>query len=192
MKESLYAAADIGATGIKMAAAVYDGRKLRIADTYSEPNLPKVKNGHEFAHIGHMLKTIRDGLALLEQELELDSPPLPELMERLIPRSAGPARALFQGCRESLDCLSREPFSQGWRRLTETLPGLDGETRRTLEPLGDVLGRCDWNEQRRRVDTICRRVDELRVRAEERQRRQGKVYRALGAAGGAFLVILLL
>ena len=27
MKESLYAAADIGATGIKMAAAVYDGRK---------------------------------------------------------------------------------------------------------------------------------------------------------------------
>lgn len=138
------------------------------------------------------LETIRDGLALLEQELELDSPPLPELMERLIPRSAGPARALFQGCRESLERLSWEPFSQGWRRLTETLPGLDGETRRTLEPLGDVLGRCDWSEQRRRVDAICRRVDELRVRAEERQHRQGKVYRALGAAGGAFLVILLL
>ena len=127
------------------------------------------------------LDALVDGLSLLEQELELDSPPLPELMERLIPRSAGPARALFQGCRESLERLSWEP-----------LPGLDGETRRTLEPLGDVLGRCDWNEQRRRVDTICRRVDELRVRAEERQRRQGKVYRALGAAGGAFLVILLL
>ncbi len=62
MKESLYAAADIGAIGIKMAAAVYDGRKLRIRDTYSEPNLPKVKDGHEFADIGHMLKTIRDGL----------------------------------------------------------------------------------------------------------------------------------
>ena len=138
------------------------------------------------------LDALVDGLSLLEQELELDSPPLPELMERLIPRSAGPARALFQGCRESLERLSWEPFSQGWRRLTETLPGLDGETRRTLEPLGDVLGRCDWNEQRRRVDAVCRRVDELRVRAEERQRRQGKVYRALGAAGGAFLVILLL
>ena len=65
MKESLYAAADIGATGIKMAAAVYDGRKLRIVDTYSEPNLPKVKDGHEFADIGHMLKTIRDGLGWL-------------------------------------------------------------------------------------------------------------------------------
>ena len=138
------------------------------------------------------LETIRDGLALLEQELELDCPPLPELMERLIPRSAGPARALFQGCQESLERLSWEPFPQGWRRLTETLPGLDGETRRTLEPLGDVLGRCDWNEQRRRVAAICRRVDELRVRAEERQRRQGKVYRALGAAGGAVVVILLL
>lgn len=65
MKESLYAAADIGATGIKMAAAVYDGRKLRIVDTYSEPNLPKVKDGHEFADTGHMLKTIRDGLGWL-------------------------------------------------------------------------------------------------------------------------------
>ena len=62
MKDSLYAAADIGATGIKMAAAVYDGSRLRITDTYSEPNLPKVKDGHEFADIGHMLKTIRDGL----------------------------------------------------------------------------------------------------------------------------------
>ena len=123
------------------------------------------------------LDALVDGLSLLEQELELDSPPLPEL---------------FQGCRESLDRLSREPFSQSWRRLTETLPGLDEEARRALSPLGDTLGRCDWNEQRRRVDAICRRVDELRVRAEERQRRQGKVYRALGAAGGAFLVILLL
>ena len=31
MKDSLYAAADIGATGIKMAAAVYDGSRLRIS-----------------------------------------------------------------------------------------------------------------------------------------------------------------
>ncbi|MFR2691511.1 MAG: hypothetical protein ACLTBV_10585 [Enterocloster bolteae] len=31
MKESLYAAADIGATGTKMAAAVHDGRKLRMS-----------------------------------------------------------------------------------------------------------------------------------------------------------------
>lgn len=38
------------------------------------------------------LDALVDGLSLLEQELELDSPPLPELMERLIPRSAGPAR----------------------------------------------------------------------------------------------------
>ncbi len=86
------------------------------------------------------LDALVDGLSLLEQELELDSPPLPELMERLISRSAGPARALFQGCRESLDRLSREPFSQSWRRLTETLPGLDGEARRALESPGGHPG----------------------------------------------------
>ena len=138
------------------------------------------------------LDALVDGLSMLEQELELDSPPLPELMERLISRSAGPARALFQGCRESLDRLSREPFSQSWRRLTETLPGLDGEALRALEPLGDTLGRCDWQEQQRRVAAVRGRIETLRDRAEEEQRRQGKVCRALGAAGGAFLVILLL
>ena len=130
------------------------------------------------------LDALVDGLSLLEQELELDSPPLPELMERLISRSAGPARALFQGCRET--------FSQSWRRLTETLPGLDGEALRALEPLGDTLGRCDWQEQQRRVAAVRGRIETLRDRAEEEQRRQGKVCRALGAAGGAFLVILLL
>ena len=113
-------------------------------------------------------------------------------MERLISRSAGPARALFQGCRESLDRLSREPFSQSWRRLTETLPGLDEEARRALSPLGDTLGRCDWQEQQRRVAAVRGRIETLRAQAEEEQRRQGKVCRALGAAGGSFLVSLLL
>ena len=137
------------------------------------------------------LDALVDGLSLLEQELELDSPPLPELMERLISRSAGPDRALFQGCRESLDRLSREPFSQSWRRLTETLPGLDEEARRALSPLGDTLGRCDWQEQQRRVAAVRGRIETLRAQAEEEQRRQGKVCRALGAAGGSCLVILL-
>ena len=123
------------------------------------------------------LDALVDGLSLLEQELELDSPPLPELMERLIFRSAGPARALFQGCRESLDRLSREPFSQSWRRLTETLPGLDEEARRALSPLGDTLGRCDWQEQQRRVAAVRGRIETLRAQAEEEQRRQGKVCR---------------
>lgn len=138
------------------------------------------------------LDALADGLSLLEQELELDSPPLPELMERLIPRSAGPAKTLFQGCRENLERLNRESFSYSWRRLTETLPGLDEEARRALSSLGDTLGRCDWQEQQRRVAAVRGRIETLRAQAEEEQRRQGKVCRALGAAGGAFLVILLL
>ena len=41
------------------------------------------------------LEEMGRGLALLEQELELDSPPLPQLMDRLVPRCRGPARELF-------------------------------------------------------------------------------------------------
>ena len=169
---------------------------VRLRENAQRQQEERVRLADAMADISHQLRTPLTAmlltLSLLEQELELDSPPLPELMERLISRSAGPARALFQGCRESLDRLSREPFSQSWRRLTETLPGLDEEARRALSPLGDTLGRCDWQEQQRRVAAVRGRIETLRAQAEEEQRRQGKVCRALGAAGGAFLVILLL
>lgn len=62
MKESLYAAADIGATGIKMAGAVFDGGRLVIRDMYSVPNLPKAAGNHEYADISHMLRTIKAGI----------------------------------------------------------------------------------------------------------------------------------
>lgn len=138
------------------------------------------------------LDEMGEGLALLEQELELDAPPLPTLMERLIPRSRGPARALFQGCRLALEHLDREDLSQAWRRLVGELRELGEEGRQALLPLGDALGRCGCGEQERAVAAVRRRLGELADRAEEDSRRQGRVYRALGLSGGAFLVILLL
>ena len=113
------------------------------------------------------LEEAAQGLALLEQELELDNPPLPQLLERIIPRSRGPARVLFQGCREALDHLEEET-------------------------LGDALGRCGGEEQRQAAEVLRRRLEELAGRTDGERRRLGKVYQALGLSGGAFLVILLL
>lgn len=138
------------------------------------------------------LRDIADGLVLLEQELELDAPPLPQLMERLIPRSRGAARALFQGCRRALDRLEEESFSRSWRQLVEGRHELGPEGRQCLLPLGDTLGRCSCEEQRRTVAALHHRLVELTARAEETCRRQGKVYQVLGLSGGAFLVIILL
>ena len=138
------------------------------------------------------LEEMGQGLALLEQELELDSPPLPQLMERLIPRCRGPARELFQGCRAALGRLEEEPFSAAWRERVMELDQLGQEGQACLQPLGDTLGRCSGEEQRQAVSLLRRRLEELTARAEEDRRRMGRVYQTLGLSGGAFLVILLL
>jgi stage III sporulation protein AB len=138
------------------------------------------------------LEEMRTGLALMDQELELDAPSLPALMERLIPRSKGPAKTLFTGCRLALARLEQEEFSAAWQRLIQQLEELGEEGRRALLPLGDILGRCGCEEQRQGLRAVCSRLEQLESRAEEERRQRGKVFRALGLSGGIFLVILLL
>ena len=138
------------------------------------------------------LEEMAQGLALLEQELELDGPPLPQLMERLEGGTRGPAKALFRDCRRALDELERESFSQAWERLVRSREELGREGRGALLSLGETLGRCDCGEQRRAVSRVRKRLTELARRTEEERRRQGKVYQVLGLSGGAFLIILLL
>ncbi len=138
------------------------------------------------------LRQMEAGLALLEQELELSAPPLPQLLERGAVRSQGPARALFEGCVQGLDGLDREPFSVLWRRMVGTRGELGPEGQAVLLPLGDTLGRCDIGRQREALSAARRRLEELAARQEADSRRQGRVYQALGLSGGAFLVILLL
>jgi stage III sporulation protein AB len=132
------------------------------------------------------------GLSLLEQELELDGPPLPQLMERLERRTAGSARKLFGGCRQGLERLEQEEFSALWHRLVADAAELGQEGQDCLYPLSHTLGHCDTREQCRTVAVVRSRLEELRGRAEVECRRQGKVYRVLGLSGGVFLVILLI
>ena len=63
---------------------------------------------------------------------------------------------------------------------------------KVLAPLGELLGRYDGPAQRDGVAAVRARLEELADRAQADCRRQGRVYRALGLSGGAFLVILLL
>lgn len=138
------------------------------------------------------LDGMAQGLLLLEQELEWDGPPLPLLMERLGERCREPARGLFQDCCRALDRLEREPFSQAWAGLVQGRGELGAAGQEALLPLGDILGRCGLEEQKRAVAGVRLRLEELVRRTEEERLRQGKVYQALGLSGGAFLVILLL
>ncbi len=138
------------------------------------------------------LRTLEAALALLEQELELDAPPLPRLLDLAAVHCRGAALQLVLGCREALNHLEERDFPTAWTKLVEDLPEVSREGKRCLDPLGAVLGRCDWEEQRRRIGAVRVRLGELARQAEEDGRRQGRLYRILGVSGGAFLVILLL
>ena len=138
------------------------------------------------------LEEMAQGLEGLERELELSAAPLPQLMDRLIPRCRGPAEEMFRGCREALERLEEESLSQAWRRLAEERIELGEEGRRCLAALGDCLGRWDSGEQRRGMAAVRGRLEELAALAREERRRQSGVYRALGLSGGIFLMIMLL
>ena len=138
------------------------------------------------------LEELEEGLRLMAQELELDAPGLEVLMERLVPRTRGAARRLFAGCRTALGRLEEEPFSLAWRRLTGEEGLLDGEGQACLAPLGEVLGRCGWEEQRRVLELAADRLHQAADRARERRLRLARVYQTLGLSGGALLAVLLL
>ncbi|MCD8121606.1 MAG: rhamnulokinase [Clostridiales bacterium] len=62
MKDPVYVAVDIGATGIKLAAAAWKDEKLEVKDIYAVKNAPLVEAGGEYADIAYMLRVIREGL----------------------------------------------------------------------------------------------------------------------------------
>ena len=132
------------------------------------------------------------GLEGLERELELSAAPMPQLMDRLIPRYRGPAGEMFRGCREALERLEEESLSRAWRRLAEERRELGEEGQSCLASLGDCLGRWDSGEPRRGIAAVRGRLEELAALAREERRRQSGVYRALGLSGGIFLMIMLL
>lgn len=138
------------------------------------------------------LEDLEAGLLRIEQELELSAPLLTELMEELTATSRGCAAALFAGCLRGLRESERSPFSQIWREELEKQQELDLDSRRCLEPLGNVLGRYSGEKQRQAISGVRTRLEELRRAAEAQVRSQGKVYQVLGLSGGAFFLILLL
>ena len=134
------------------------------------------------------LRDLAAGLALLERELDLNAPPLPELMARLAEAAPGAAGTLFRRCITE----EERPFSQTWTRAVEAQPALTREDRNRLVPLGQSLGRYDVPAQVQAVSAVRRALEEAAAQAEHCRDRQGRVYQVLGLSGGMFLGILLL
>ena len=90
------------------------------------------------------LSHMAGGLAVLEQELELNGAPLSILMRHAAGRSRGCAQELFAACAKGMEGLEGESFSVLWGRLVEERKELGEEGRALMLSLGGVLGRCGW------------------------------------------------
>ena len=139
------------------------------------------------------LRSLSHALEQLEWELDFHLPPMKELILETSRRSSPPASDFFRACAEGMDGLEGQPLSGLWRQaaLTE-LPALKKSDLETLLSVGEVLGRYDGESQRLTISAARERLGGFLTEAAEERRRQGRVYGALGAAAGAFRVILLL
>ena len=139
-----------------------------------------------------VLEGLKAALEQVKRELELRGIPLPRLFRELSKEVPWPADALFSACAISLERDAPEGLAQVWTSLTGQIPHLTEEERRLLASLGQVLGRYPGPAQGEAIVQVCHALEPHIEAAQSDSRRLGRVYRAVGAAGGGFLVILLL
>ena len=137
------------------------------------------------------LAHLESGFTLLYQRLD-GGDGMPRMMADLARSCGGAAGDLFGFCARELVHRERESFPSVWQRGLEGNKDMDQTLRERLRPLGNTLGQCALEDQRRAVDGMRVELSAFRQRAEEEFLRQGRLYRTLGISGGAFLVILLL
>lgn len=136
------------------------------------------------------LEGLAAGLEQLRCELLLAAEPLPRLFRRLSRSAPWPCGALFEDCGGALG--GEKSLHTIWAEGVAGIPYLHPEDGRLLAPLGTLLGRYPGGEQAKGLEQVCRALERQGELAREESRRLGRVYRAVGAAAGGFLLILLL
>lgn len=140
-----------------------------------------------------VLREFAAAMELMERELSYSATAMPELLELLANRSGAPVSTFFARCRERLDRLEQGGFCLIWRdELAKVDFPIKKEERELLERLGGVLGRYDREGQCSAIARIQLELAQLQQRAEDDQRRLGRVYQATCISAGVLLVILLI
>lgn len=140
-----------------------------------------------------LLRSLQGALSYLEEELVFRYAPLPKLLEHLSQSRTGAAgrffRTVLAGIGDENDLSLRESWTRAAR---ETLPLLGEEERGALEELGEVLGQYDVQSQAQALRMTGKRFAEAYTQARMDRQRLGKVYLALGVAGGLVTVLVLI
>lgn len=138
------------------------------------------------------LRTLTAALDVLVHELEFCLPSMPEWLGNTANRSSEPAASFLRACIEELNLQTGMPLSEIWRTAAEKeLPLLKPCDIETIMSVGLVLGRYDAESQKSTISAARSQLAAQMEAAVEERNRCGKVYIALGAAVGIFMVIIL-
>lgn len=147
-------------------------------------------------HLSARVRELEDlihSLHTILRELEYRLAPLPELLTQAAEQTGGQVSAFFRLCAQGAGHLNGRTFQMVWRQAMEAGQlRLEQPDLEVLEHLGGVLGRYDGESQRQALRESLDRLERNRQEAEDQSRRLGRVYRVLGLAGGAFILILMI
>ena len=137
------------------------------------------------------LRALLSALEVMERELKSRLVPMEQMLFEAGKTGNARSRQFFDDCRATLSG-SHEPFSLCWNTaLNNSKLCLTERDKQVLADLGNVLGRYDGENQFAALFEADGQLRELIGDAKARRHDLGRVYGALGAAAGAFFVILL-
>lgn len=148
--------------------------------------------GRELTRRTVLLAQLIGALERLRGELVFRLTPLPVLCGKLSDGLSAPLEDFFLTCARWTE-EQEGGFTQGWKRAVgELRPHLEEEAARYLEEMGLGLGRCDGEEEDRRLEAGLERLRGCLARMEEDTRRRRRLYGMLGVTAGAFFTVLLI
>ena len=113
------------------------------------------------------VRSFGDMLEQMMGLLEIQAPPMPELLNALSHCSDGAAAMFVERLSCSMENLGAETFHTLWQKsLYESGGGVDKDALQTLDSLGNILGRYDLKTQ---LDAIASCLHILRQRQEKLQ-----------------------
>lgn len=139
-----------------------------------------------------LLRGLQGALAYLEEEVSFRFTALPKLFEHLSSRR-GAVGTFFEAVSRAMGSAEPKTLRDSWLEAVRgNLPLLREDERQTLEELGEVLGQYDAQTQAQALHLAGERLAAAYLKADGERQRLGKVYLALGVAGGAVTVLALI
>lgn len=133
-------------------------------------------------------------LQRLETEISYGVTPLPQALQRTSQAIAEPMGSIISQAAENLLRNDSKPTAVCWAEAMKQ--GWDHTAMKSAEQavmlqLGSTLGISDRNDQLKHIHLATQQLQSEETLAKEEQQRYEKMWRSLGALGGALIVIMM-